>query len=92
MGVNADVQEHLTEYGVHWNFFFTLGCLPVLGIAISPLREYIGWTPLALLLAFGQWSPAVGPPSADMQPTRSPCHGLAFKPGYFRPSESASSG
>jgi phosphatidylinositol glycan class W len=49
-------QEHVTEYGVHWNFFFTLGLLPVIGIAIAPLSQFIGWTPLALLIGLGQMS------------------------------------
>lgn len=34
---SVDYHEHVTEYGKHWNFFFTLGCLPVLNAIFSPL-------------------------------------------------------
>ncbi|KAK4144785.1 GWT1-domain-containing protein [Dichotomopilus funicola] len=46
-----DYAEHVTEYGVHWNFFFTLGFLPPLvALFQSALKLVPSYAGLALLL------------------------------------------
>ena len=46
-----DYVEHVTEYGVHWNFFFTLGFLPpFVAIFQSALKIIPSYAGLAVLL------------------------------------------
>ncbi|WVR07766.1 hypothetical protein IAU60_004809 [Kwoniella sp. DSM 27419] len=47
----TEYPEHVTEYGVHWNFFFTIGLLPVFGVMVSRWRVYAHWSILGIGLS-----------------------------------------
>lgn len=47
---SLEYQEHVTEYGIHWNFFFTLGALPIVIGILDPILNYFPRALVALVI------------------------------------------
>ncbi|KAI8140698.1 GWT1-domain-containing protein [Fennellomyces sp. T-0311] len=49
----VDYQEHISEYGLHWNFFITLGFLPPFVTLVSFLHQWVPFSILGLAVGLG---------------------------------------
>ncbi|RKP23147.1 hypothetical protein SYNPS1DRAFT_24869 [Syncephalis pseudoplumigaleata] len=52
-GTEYQASEHVTEYGVHWNFFFTLASLPILVTLFEGLTRSPGLVVYQCALTYG---------------------------------------
>lgn len=50
---SLEYQEHVTEYGIHWNFFMTLGFLPIFLGILDPLLNFFPRILVATAIGLG---------------------------------------
>jgi phosphatidylinositol glycan class W len=52
--VKPQVQEHVSEYGTHWNFFLTLAVIPPLQMALQPLFQFFPVNAIGIAVAISE--------------------------------------
>ncbi|KIK69707.1 hypothetical protein GYMLUDRAFT_34108 [Collybiopsis luxurians FD-317 M1] len=50
----TEYPEHVSEYGVHWNFFITLALLPIMEVLLHPLMIRVSVTAIGIAVAVFQ--------------------------------------
>jgi len=80
----VDYQEHVSEYGVHWNFFFTLAALPLMTMAARMIVRkvsYLAYAGIAVVLGKKKKKSffVIYLRNYYAQPTKLLCHCMAWK-------------
>lgn len=60
--VYHNTQEHESEYGRHWNFFFTLALVPVLQVLLHPVIKFVPISMLGVVVALGEHLKCISQP------------------------------
>ncbi|KAE9408960.1 hypothetical protein BT96DRAFT_962565 [Gymnopus androsaceus JB14] len=50
----TEYPEHVSEYGVHWNFFITLALVPIMEVLLHPVMIYVSVTAVGIVVAIVQ--------------------------------------
>ncbi len=61
----VDYPEHVTEYGVHWNFFLTLAVLPLIGSFLRPFSRFMRYSTMGVLIGVGYQVALLNTPLQD---------------------------
>ena len=88
----VEYPEHVSEYGVHWNFFITLALLPLFGTLCRPLARFARYSLLGLFLScvhqvalswtdLGAWTTSNDVPRTSLVSQNK--EGLVSFPGYL---------